>query len=67
MNIMDIHELEDELFKLEQTTATLGMVQTAFADGESIPDNEETAASLYLLYFVQRGITKKIRELIERQ
>jgi len=47
-------DFENALYELEQTTATLGFVQTAFAEGESLIDNDESAATIYMLYSRQR-------------
>mgnify|MGYP001163068052 FL=1 len=41
---------ENALYELEQTTATLGFVQTAFAEGESLIDNDESAATIYVIF-----------------
>lgn len=46
-------DFENALYELEQTTATLGFVQTAFAEGESLIDNDESAATIYMLYVVE--------------
>ena len=48
----------------EQTTATLGFVQTAFAEGESLIDNDESAATIYMLYSRQRSIVNKLKEVL---
>lgn len=44
-------DFEDALYELEQTTATLGFIQTAFAEGDSlIDDSESSAAIIYVIY-----------------
>lgn len=53
-------DFENALYELEQTTATLGFVQTAFAEGESLIDNDESAATIYMLYSRQRSITSEV-------
>lgn len=57
-------DFENALYELEQTTATLGFVQTAFAEGESLIDNEESAAAIYMLYSRQRSIVNKLKEVL---
>lgn len=53
-------DFENALYELEQTTATLGFVQTAFAEGESLIDNDESAATIYMLYSRQRSTNTSI-------
>jgi len=53
-------DFENALYELEQTTATLGFVQTAFAEGESLID----AATIYMLYSRQRSIVNKLKEVL---
>ena len=55
---------ENALYELEQTTDTLGFVQTAFAEGESLIDNDESAATIYMLYSRQRSIVNKLKEVL---
>ncbi len=57
-------DFENALYELEQTTATLGFVQTAFAEGESLIDNDESAAAIYMLYSRQRSIVNKLKEVL---
>ena len=57
-------DFENALYELEQTTATLGFVQTAFADGEPLIDNDESAATIYMLYSRQRSIVNKLKEVL---
>lgn len=57
-------DFENALYELEQTTATLGFVQTAFAEGESLIDNDESAANIYMLYSRQRSIVNKLKEVL---
>ena len=57
-------DFENALYELEQTTATLGFVQTAFAEGESLIDNAESAATIYMLYSRQRSIVNKLKEVL---
>ena len=57
-------DFENALYELEQTTATLGFVQTAFAEGESLIDNDESAATIYKLYSRQRSIVNKLKEVL---
>lgn len=49
-------DFENALYELEQTTATLGFVQTAFAEGESLIDNDESAATIYICYIQDKGL-----------
>ena len=42
-------DFEDALYELEQTTATLGFIQTAFAEGDSLIDDSESSAAIYML------------------
>ena len=37
-------DFEDALYELEQTTATLGFIQTAFAEGDSLIEAGESSA-----------------------
>ena len=57
-------DFENALYELEQTTATLGFVQTAFAEGESLIGNDESAATIYMLYSRQRSIVNKLKEVL---
>ena len=57
-------DFENALYELEQTTATLGFVQTAFAEGEYLIDNDESAATIYMLYSRQRSIVNKLKEVL---
>lgn len=57
-------DFENALYELEQTTATLGFVQIAFAEGESLIDNDESAATIYMLYSRQRSIVNKLKEVL---
>lgn len=57
-------DFENALYELEQTTATLGFVQTAFAEGESLIDNDESAATIYMLHSRQRSIVNKLKEVL---
>lgn len=57
-------DFENALYELEQTTATLGFVQTAFAEGEPLIDNDESAATIYMLYSRQRSIVNKLKEVL---
>lgn len=41
-------DFEDALYELEQTTATLGFIQTAFAEGDSLIEAGESSAAIYI-------------------
>lgn len=62
---MGLVEFDDTLFELEQTTATLGFMQTVFAEGSSMVDNDESAAVIYMLYRKQNDILQKLRKILE--
>lgn len=57
-------DFEDALYELEQTTATLGFIQTAFAEGDSLIDNSESSAAIYMLYTKQNNIVKRLKEVL---
>ena len=59
-------ELEDIMFKFEQTTATLGLIQTAIAEGSSIIDDEEAAAATYMLYKNQNDLVQKFKDTLKK-
>ena len=48
-------DFENALYELEQTT---------FAEGESLIDNDESAATIYMLYSRQRSIVNKLKEVL---
>ena len=49
---------------MEQTTATLGFIQTAFAEGDSLIDDSESSAAIYMLYTKQNNIVKRLKEVL---
>ena len=57
-------DFEDALYELEQTTATLGFIQTAFAESDSLIDDSESSAAIYMLYTKQNNIVKKLKEVL---
>nr|DAN01393.1 MAG TPA: hypothetical protein [Caudoviricetes sp.] len=57
-------DFEDALYELEQTTATLGFIQTAFAEGDSLIDDSESSAAIYMLYTKQNNIVKRLKEVL---
>lgn len=58
-------DFEDALYELEQTTATLGFIQTAFAEGDSLIDGDESSAAIYMLYRKQNDILQKFKNVLE--
>ena len=58
-------ELEDALYELEEATATLGFLWTAFAEGDSIVDSDELAAVVCMLYKKQRSILEQLKTVLE--
>lgn len=58
-------KMEDEINKLEQVTATLGFIQTAFAEGSSLINNDDASNSLYMLWMLQRDILEEIRQILD--
>lgn len=59
-------ELGDALYELEQTTATLGLVQTAFVEGSDCINTKETADVMYMLYQKQDEAIKRLKEIIRK-
>lgn len=57
-------DFEDALYELEQTTATLGFIQMAFAEGDSLIDDSESSAAIYMLYTKQNNIVKRLKEVL---
>lgn len=57
-------DFENALYELEQTTATLGFIQTAFAEGDSLIEASESSAAIYMLYSRQRSIVNKLKEVL---
>lgn len=57
-------DFEDALYELEQTTATLGFIQTAFAEGDSLIGAGESSAAIYMLYTKQNNIVKRFKEVL---
>lgn len=49
-------DFEDALYELEQTTATLGFIQTAFAEVDSLIEAGESSAAIYICYIQNRTI-----------
>lgn len=60
----EIIKMEDSIYELDQTTATLGFIQTAFAEGESSINMKEAGDALYLLYLRQGEALKRIHDII---
>lgn len=58
-------DFEDALYELEQTTATLGFIQTAFAEGDSLIGAGESSAAIYMLYTKQNNIVKRLKEVLD--
>mgnify|MGYP000577411629 FL=1 len=57
-------DFEDALYELEQTTETIGFIQTAFAEGDSLIDDSESSAAIYMLYTKQNNIVKRLKEVL---
>lgn len=57
-------DFENALYELEQTTATLGFIQTAFAEGGSLIEASESSAAIYMLYSKQNNIVKRLKEVL---
>ncbi len=57
-------DFEDALYELEQTTATLGFIQTAFAEGDSLISGDESSAAIYMLYTKQNNIVRRLKEVL---
>lgn len=61
---MNFVELEDEIYVFEQTTAILGLIQTAFAEGSSAVNNGEAADALMFLYMKQGDAIKNMKQIL---
>lgn len=57
----DVSKMEDALYELEQTIATLGFVQTAFAEGSSCINMKEASDAIYMLYNKQSEVLMKLK------
>ncbi len=57
-------DFEDALYELEQTTATLGFIQTAFAESDTLIESDESSAAIYMLYSKQNNIVKRLKEVL---
>ena len=57
-------DFENALYELEQTTATLGFIQTAFAEGHSLIDGDESSAAIHMLYTKQNNIVKRLKDIL---
>lgn len=57
-------DFENALYELEQTTATLGFIQTAFTEGDSLIEASESSAAIYMLYSKQNNIVKRLKEVL---
>lgn len=62
--MVKIQELEEVVHELEQTTAILGFIQTAFAEGDSCINMEEAADAIYMLYNKQSDTIKELRKAV---
>lgn len=58
-------DFEDALYELEQTTAILGFIQTAYAEGHSLIEAGESSAAIYMLYTKQNNIVKRLKEVLD--
>lgn len=63
---MKAPEIETQLYELEQTTAVLGLIQIALAEGHNAPDSE-TADAIYLLYNRQSQLLKQIKSIMSKK
>lgn len=61
---MNFIELENGIYELEQTTAILGLIQTAFAEGGAAVNNGEAAEALMLLYMKQGDAIKNMKQIL---
>lgn len=55
-------KIEEAFRELEQTTALLGFIQTAFAEGCSCINMEEASNAIFMLYRKQEEALSKIKE-----
>lgn len=55
----------DELTNLEETNALIGFIQTAFAEGKSASDDQETASALYHIYAIQTETLKRLKQMLK--
>lgn len=62
--MVKVSEMEEMLYELEQTTATLGFVQTAFAEGSSCINMKEASDALYMLYRKQDDTLKELKKAV---
>lgn len=60
--MIKISEMEEMFYELEQTTATLGFMQTAFAEGGSCINMKEASDALYMLYRKQDDTLKELKK-----
>lgn len=60
-----IIQLEDSLGELKRTTAVLGFIQTAFAEGNGC-NMEEAGDSLELLYLKQSEALDSIHDILAK-
>lgn len=62
--VLATNELEGYLGDLEQLTAILGFMETAFADGASVIEEEQASAALHHIYTDQQRIIALMRRVI---
>lgn len=58
-------KIDDALNELEQITALLGLVQTAFAEGASVIPEAEASIAIYYLYTKQLKALETLRSAEE--
>lgn len=67
MTANDILKLKDAIYELEQTTATIGLIQTAFAEGVSRINMKEAGISLMMLYLKQGEVLDSIHDVLKEK
>lgn len=59
MKVVEVRKIEDCISDLKEVTATLGFIQTAFAEGRLI-NMKAASEALFLLYKIQREVLDNI-------
>lgn len=60
-------QIDEKLYKLEQTTAILCIMQTAVAEGDSLVNHQTAADALFHVCCSQREALKEIHNLIDKE
>lgn len=60
MKVVEVRKIEDCISDLKEVTATLGFIQTAFAESVNLINMKAASEALFLLYKIQCEILDNV-------